>query len=148
MLTQIMIGFLWTCLTVGISVGFIIALDKMLDPTIHFFQKTNPILRDWTLLMISVSWMMLGIVVIVFVWASLFWVLGIFETLEAANYFSFISITTLGFGDILLPDPWRLLSGFVAADGFIIFGLYTAALFDILSRLRAINKIKSEPRPH
>ncbi|MEM7493151.1 MAG: ion channel [Pseudomonadota bacterium] len=148
MLTQIIIGFLWTCLTVGISVGFIIALDKMLDSTIRFFQKTNQILRDWTLLMMSVSWMMLGIVIIVFVWANLFWFLGIFETLEAANYFSFISITTLGFGDILLPDPWRLISGFVAAAGFIIFGLYTAALFDILNRLRSINSIKSKPHPH
>ncbi|MDE0680526.1 MAG: ion channel [Gammaproteobacteria bacterium] len=41
-------------------------------------------------------------------------------------------MTTLGFGDILLEKPRRLLSGMLAANGFILFGLIAAALLDVI----------------
>lgn len=68
--------------------------------------------------------------------ASALYALGIFADFEASLYFSMISFTTLGFGDVILPDNWRLLSGFIATDGFILFGLNTAFLFEVLRRLR------------
>jgi hypothetical protein len=46
-----------------------------------------------------------------------------------------VSFTTLGFGDVTLPHDWRLLSGIIAANGLILFGLNTAFLIEILNRL-------------
>ena len=82
----------------------------------------------WTLFMMTVS---------VWLWAvSLFW-LDIFATLEASVYFALVAFTTLGFGDILLPQEWRLLGGMAAANGLLMFGLLTAILVEILRDTRA-----------
>ncbi|MGF1621745.1 MAG: ion channel [Rhodomicrobiaceae bacterium] len=56
--------------------------------------------------------------------------------METWVYFSLVSFTTLGFGDIILMKEWRILSGMMAANGLIIFGLTAAVLIDFLSRLR------------
>ena len=82
----------------------------------------------WTLLMMTVS---------VWLWAiSRYWV-DIFITLEASVYFALVAFTTLGFGDILLPQEWRLLGGLAAANGLLVFGLLTAILVEILRDTRA-----------
>jgi hypothetical protein len=62
--------------------------------------------------------------------------IGAFDSLESAVYFSLVSFTTLGFGDIILGKEWRILSGMMAANGLLIFGLTTAVLVDFLSRLK------------
>ena len=69
-------------------------------------------------------------------WALFLVALGVFNNLESSLYFSMISFTTLGFGDVILPPQWRLLSGFIAIDGFFLFGLNTAFVFEVLRRLR------------
>jgi hypothetical protein len=42
------------------------------------------------------------------------------------------SITTLGYGDILLKYPWRHLGTLIAVSGVLMFGCSTAFLFVIL----------------
>ncbi len=69
-------------------------------------------------------------------WAVLFVRIDAFSVFEEALYFSSAAYTTLGFGDVLLPDEWRLLGGAIAADGFLLFGLSAAFLFEIAARLR------------
>jgi membrane protein implicated in regulation of membrane protease activity len=81
-------------------------------------------------------WVLAAHSVGVWIWALTFIVLGAFETLEPAVYFSVVSFTTLGFGDITLPVQWRILSGMSAANGLILFGLSTAFLIEFVSRLR------------
>ena len=58
-------------------------------------------------------------------------------TLEQAAYFSFVTYTTLGYGDITLADGWRLLSGFEAINGILLAGWTTAILFAIVQRVWA-----------
>lgn len=78
----------------------------------------------------------------IWAWAELFIVLDAFDTREAAFYFSAIAYTTLGFGDLLLPIEWRLLAGAIAADGFLLFGLSAAFLFETAGRLRLADERK------
>lgn len=73
----------------------------------------------------------------VWIWALAFVYLGVFDTLEPAAYFSIVAFTTLGFGDILLPQEWRILGGLAAANGLLNMGLYTAMLVEILRRVRS-----------
>jgi hypothetical protein len=47
-------------------------------------------------------------------------------------YFTAVSITTLGYGDILLKYPWRHLGALIAITGVLMFGCSTAFLFVIL----------------
>ena len=55
-------------------------------------------------------------------------------TMESALYFSAVTFTTLGYGDITLSSDWRLLSGFEAIDGILLIGWTTAFLFAVLQR--------------
>jgi len=61
--------------------------------------------------------------------------LGIFEELEVAVYFSLVAYTTLGFGDVILPEQWHILAGLTAANGFLVFGWSTAFHVEYVSRL-------------
>jgi hypothetical protein len=53
---------------------------------------------------------------------------------EAAIYFSAVTFTTLGYGDITLSSEWRLLSGFEAINGILLIGWSTAFVFAVLQR--------------
>ena len=75
------------------------------------------------LLAASTIWMLLAITLAAWIWAGLFIVLGAFEALEPALYFATVSLTTLGFGDVILSQDVRLLSAIVAANGLVMFGL-------------------------
>lgn len=50
-------------------------------------------------------------------------------------YFTATSITTLGYGDILLMYPWRHLGTLIAITGVLMFGCSTAFLFVILQEV-------------
>jgi hypothetical protein len=87
-------------------------------------------------LSLSMLWALFLMTVSVWIWAVALWLLQIFVTLEASVYFSLVAFTTLGFGDILLPQEWRLLSGLAAANGLLVFGLLTAMLVETLRQTR------------
>lgn len=50
-------------------------------------------------------------------------------------YFAATSYTTLGFGDLILPKPWRQLGPFIATHGVLLFGCSTAFLFVVLQHV-------------
>ena len=56
------------------------------------------------------------------------------QNLEAAFYFSAVTFTTLGYGDITLNTDWRILSGLQAINGILLIGWSTAFLFAVLQR--------------
>jgi hypothetical protein len=58
-------------------------------------------------------------------------------TFEAACYCSAQNYTALGYGDFVLPQRWRLLGPLEAINGLLLFGLSTAVMFAVLSRLIA-----------
>ncbi|MEM0942407.1 MAG: ion channel [Pseudomonadota bacterium] len=87
------------------------------------------------MLVVTTLWMMAAHGLSVWVWALAFLWLDIFHELEPALYFSVVAFTTLGFGDVLLPQEWRLLAGLSAANGLLIFGVSTAFLVEVFRRV-------------
>lgn len=73
----------------------------------------------------------------VWLWALVYDLLGVFSTFEEALYFSIVSFTTLGFGDVILPHEWRILSGMTATNGFLNFGLMTALMVEAFRLIRS-----------
>lgn len=92
-------------------------------------------LRDSFALVLLGLWLMLAHAIEMTMWARTYLHFDLFEAWEPALYFSAASYTTLGFGDVLLPEPWRLLAGATAANGFLLFGLSAAFLFDVAGQL-------------
>lgn len=52
--------------------------------------------------------------------------------MEDCVYFSFVTFTTLGYGDLVLAGSWRLLSAIQAAAGVLICGWSTAILIAVV----------------
>ena len=69
------------------------------------------------------------------IWAISYLALDAVQTVEEALYFSIVTFTTLGFGDIILNESWRLLASLEAANGIIIFGWSTAIVMAAVQKL-------------
>ena len=65
-------------------------------------------------------------------WASVYIGLGILDEWDTAVYFSFVTMTTVGYGDVTLTGDWRLLAALQGMNGMLLSGLSAAFLFAIL----------------
>lgn len=87
-----------------------------------------------------VLWLFLATVAEIWLWAGLFLHLGALGSLEEALYFSTVTFSTLGYGDIVLTPDWRLLASFAAANGLFLFGWSTALVFAVVQRLHVLDQ--------
>jgi hypothetical protein len=58
-----------------------------------------------------------------------------FPSSELAFYFSAISYSTVGYGDLILPSNWRLLGPLEAITGVLMSGISVSFLFALVTRL-------------
>ena len=135
MLNQLLVGGLVGGLSIAIHVVFIVSAIAVLRRSRSLIPHMLLPFKVLIRLVAVTMWLLAGLTVCVFVWAALFSILGLFETFEASTYFAIVAFTTLGFGDVLLPEDWRLLAGICAAVGLMLFGLSTAFLFEVFSRI-------------
>ena len=97
---------------------------------VQFRQRLrNPSPGSTTLILgLVMLLMLLGNFLQMAIWAGLFVMLGEFETFARALYFSGVTFSTLGYGDLVLTQPRQLLSALEAANGILMFGVSTAVL--------------------
>jgi hypothetical protein len=132
---QVTIGivlFLATAIVHAIALGLtsdIIRkqIDKVSNPR-HLLRPIFILLTTMVIIMAAHGFEVL-------LWALTFVQAGVFDSMEPAFYFSLVAYTTLGFGDVIVPVEWRLLSGFAAANGFLLFGWSTAFQVELLREL-------------
>lgn len=62
-------------------------------------------------------------------------------------YFAFVNYTTLGYGDIVPLERWRLLGPMTAMNGVLLFGWSTAVIFEVLRKTMARHSIGSDVNP-
>lgn len=74
------------------------------------------------------------------IWAYAYVELGALSSFEESLYFSLITFTTLGYGDIVLNDEWRLLASFQAANGVIMFGWSTSLVVLVVQNMKFLRK--------
>jgi len=60
---------------------------------------------------------------------------GAFLSVLEAWYFSMITFTSLGYGDLTLTGNWRLLSGIEAINGIMLIGWSTAMMFALIQQI-------------
>ena len=88
-------------------------------------------------------------------WALFYYAQGLFNDFETALYFSMVSFTTIGYGDVLLPRSWRLLGVIEGFSGVLLCGISTAfmfavvnAVFQIRLRQRLMKAEEGDKRGH
>lgn len=95
--------------------------------------------------LIGVSiWLMVTMGVAILPWSLVFLWLEAVPDFESAVYFAAVTFTTVGYGDVVLVAGTRLLSGLCAANGLLMFGLFTAFLIEFVRRLRQAQRV-SDP---
>lgn len=70
-------------------------------------------------------------------WAGLFLLFEILPDFETALYFSLTSYTTVGYGDVVLPQNWRLIGPIEAAVGVLMLGWSTGFIVAAVQRTMA-----------
>ena len=60
---------------------------------------------------------------------------GAMNGVQTALYFSAVTYTTTGYGDLILPEEWRLVGAVESLTGILMCGLSTGFFFAVLSRL-------------
>jgi hypothetical protein len=67
------------------------------------------------------------------IWAMLFVYLGEFSDFMTAFYHSAVNFSSLGYGDIVMNEKWRLLGALEASNGILMFGLSTGTLLAVMT---------------
>jgi hypothetical protein len=136
MLVQLLIGSGLTLTSILVAAVSWWALEALLVRLHPWSARPPHGLKLVSMLSISLTGTLAMMTAAVWLWAVAFYFLDIFVSFEAAVYFALVAFTTLGFGDLLLPTEWRLLGGFAAANGLLLFGLLTAILVETLRETR------------
>ena len=137
MLKSILVGLLLAIITVGIhAVGtawWIRRLKRISVSRSHTLDG----LAILKVLASTVTLLLVLHIAEVSVWAIAYLVIPDLEqinTVEEAVYFSMVTFTSLGYGDLVIAGSWRILSGIQAMAGLMIFGWSTALLFAVVQR--------------
>jgi len=132
-LLNIFIAAVLIVATTAIHAGGMILAIRMMRTNVGHLKRLRrmPIYRvgGIVLLMFNVS------LLEVLLWAATYHLLNALEGFEPAFYFSMVTFTTLGYGEIVLGEQWRLLASFEAANGIIMFGWTTAIILAAVQRI-------------
>src|SRR5262245_7571626 len=127
MIQQVLLAFALATLTVILhavgTVSVAIPVTRALQPDTVVGRPRSV----WALTCL-VSLLLVLHLVEMTVWAGAFAAANVLPDFETSVYFSMKSYTTVGYGDVLPPNSWRLLGPIEAAVGVLMLGWSTAII--------------------
>src|SRR6476646_949752 len=132
MVSRLAAGFAVMALCVVVhAVGITAALPRLRAwvTAAHSFRQTM------RLLIIVAVWVLLLHLAEIAVWATLYVWNGAIGDMASALYFSAVTYTTTGYGDIVLPPPWRIDGAMEALTGILMCGWSTGFFFALVDRI-------------
>lgn len=135
MLITVLIGSLTLLVNMLIQIAAILAITGYLLRLVDSGRLLPTIGTDIRVMGSILIALFAGNVLQFAVWACLFLYLGEFSDFDSAFYHSVVNFTSLGYGDLVMSEKWRLLGGLEAANGILMFGLTTSTFMAVLVRL-------------
>lgn len=127
MLANLLAGSVIIGLTVLIHTFGLIAITRAMSLMIDRFRMRGR--RSSVLAMITIVLGIFGVMTVeVWLWAIGYMVTGSFDDFQTALYFSTVTFSTLGYGDIVPHAEWQLFAGLEGINGFLLIGWSTAYL--------------------
>jgi hypothetical protein len=112
--------------------GFALLLRSLMKSHAALPKQAWPI--AW--LLIRATWCLILIhVAEITVWALFYWWWGCLPDAESGFYFSGVTYATIGYGDLVLPKPWRMLGPVEGLTGILMCGLSAGLFFALVSRI-------------
>lgn len=124
-------------LSIAFHAAFIAVAEWAVDRRAAWLDRPPSMSYSAGVLSAVSLWLLASMSATVWIWALYFLWAGTLGDLETSVYFSIVSFTTLGFGDIVLDRPHRILSGMLAANGLLLLGLTMAVLIDLIRTIHA-----------
>lgn len=140
MLTTIVASCVLVALTVTVHAAGLAALLRSL-----LKSRTSPPTRFWpiTWLLVRLAWWLTLIHLLeISVWALFYSWQGCLPDAESAFYFSGVTYTTIGYGDLVLPVRWRALAPVEGLTGILMSGLSAGMFFAVVSRIYTSHPIQ------
>lgn len=138
LLLNMLVAGLLVAITFSVHLAGLVGLTAVFRRAAHGETSRRAALREG----VSILAVVFGLFVLhsaeIWIYAAAFLALGEFSAVEPALYFSVSSFTTVGYGDVILSDEWRLLGAIEGANGFLLIGWSTAFLVSLTGRLRAL----------
>ena len=131
MISKLLTAWCLLALTVTIHAA---GMSALLPRTVSALPDT----RFWpvTRLLIQVAWWLVLLhLAEIAVWALFYWWQKCLPDAESSFYFSAVTYTTLGYGDVVLPKEWRAIGSVEGLTGILMCGLSTGFFFAVMSRL-------------
>jgi len=135
MLLTLLIGSLALVINMIIQVVAIVIVLAFLLRNLEHYQLKSHFRTEIRVLCILVLALFAGHLLQFAIWAMLFFYLGEFTDFQTAFYHSVVNFTSLGYGDIVMSERWRLLGALEAANGILMFGLTAGAMLSAMTRL-------------
>ncbi len=152
MFNSILVGLLLSLLTIGVhalgTASWIRHLQAIAKSGLN--KKLSSMWLQLKLLCLTAGVLLLLHIVEVTIWAVVYRLLipgEEFINFEEALYFSTVSFTALGFGDVVIEGSWRLLSAIQAMTGLLVFGWSTALLFAVVQRIWSFDEQRASVGP-
>ena len=135
MLSELVLAFAVVAVCVIIHIGGMALFTSLLLRWRSHIQQNPGLLKSSLVLIITFGVVILLHLAETIIWAGFYYSRNLFQSFETALHFSLTTYTTVGYGEILLPEHWRLLGGIEALSGPLLCGVSTAFIFAILNAL-------------
>jgi hypothetical protein len=125
--------------------GLTVAIHAaVLGAMLHGFQKN--VQGHTPLSFIAHSWLLTRIAAVtvlahlteITIWAGFYYWQDALPSLETSLYFSSVTYSTIGYGDIVVSQPWRVLAAMEGLTGILMCGWSGAFFFAAINRLYMI----------
>ena len=133
-LLQITIGSGVLVFCILVHLAMIIWIVRKLRAKQHVHQHIT-VERTFVVSSLVVFTMLVAHTIHVYVWALVLWLLGALPGYEEPIYFVLVTYTTVGYGDVVLEQSFRILGAMASVNGTLAFGLTTAFLVGLVPRL-------------
>jgi hypothetical protein len=96
------------------------------------WERRNASVWLASVMVATVGVLLMAHVAEVIVWSVTYLILDVAPSEADVLYFAFVNYTTLGYGDIVPVERWRLIGPITAMNGILLFGWSTAVIFEVL----------------
>jgi len=137
--------FAWSLMAVCVAIhacGVTIALRWLKER--HARMEGKFLLATWMLTRVA-GWVLLMHLLEISLWAFIYYWSQSLPDMDTAFYFSAVTYTTTGYGDVVLPQPWRMVGAVEALTGILMCGWSTAFFFAVVSRRTDSKTTKMHP---
>ena len=137
MLRQLLVGGGVSVINIAIHALIMTILVWVARAVSNAENKSRPPVFLIVVMISTVSVLMAAHTVEVIVWALAYLIVHAVPAGSNFVYFAFVNYTTLGYGDIVPVERWRLLGPITALNGVLLIGWSTAVIFEVLRRALA-----------